>query len=48
MRELIGTCKDCGKEVYCENGFLNGTHEDGELLCFSCAEERNTDNTNQK
>ncbi|SHG92251.1 hypothetical protein [Ornithinibacillus halophilus] len=36
MRELIGTCQECEKDIYCENGFLNGVHEDGKLLCFEC------------
>jgi hypothetical protein len=38
MKELIGNCSNCHKEIYCENGFLNGVHEDGKLTCFPCAE----------
>ncbi|WP_277621528.1 hypothetical protein [Indiicoccus explosivorum] len=39
MRELIGTCVRCGKEVYCMDGFLNGVYIGKELLCFACADE---------
>lgn len=37
MRELIGKCSDCGKAVYCENGFFDGEQIDGKLLCNTCA-----------
>ncbi|MBM7553024.1 hypothetical protein [Thalassobacillus pellis] len=40
MRELVGTCTVCGKEIYCEDGFLNGEHLDNELYCFDCAAEK--------
>ncbi|HLR68045.1 MAG TPA: hypothetical protein VK105_13105 [Virgibacillus sp.] len=40
MRELIGTCQHCGKNVYCENGFFDGDQKDGALLCNYCAEEQ--------
>lgn len=39
MRELIGQCQSCGKNVYCENGFFDGAQLDGKLLCNDCAEE---------
>lgn len=29
MRELIGECESCGKNVYCENGFFNGVFQWG-------------------
>lgn len=39
MRERVGDCKQCGKEVYCNEGFLNGVVlEDRTLVCFDCAE----------
>ncbi|WP_281250327.1 hypothetical protein [Virgibacillus siamensis] len=38
MRELIGACQACGKNVYCENGFFDGEQIDGRLLCNDCAE----------
>ncbi|WP_197046678.1 hypothetical protein [Oceanobacillus salinisoli] len=40
MRELIGPCLKCGKNVYCENGFFEGAQVNGELLCNQCYEER--------
>ncbi|MBP1931183.1 hypothetical protein [Ammoniphilus resinae] len=36
MRELVGTCKDCGREVYCTDGFFNGVVEPEGVTCFSC------------
>ena len=39
MRELIGPCSNCGKDVYCRDGFLDGVYVDGELVCFDCQEE---------
>lgn len=38
--EVVGECTSCGKTVYCQAGFLQGIHENGQLLCFSCAEEQ--------
>ncbi|GIO25967.1 hypothetical protein J43TS3_05780 [Ornithinibacillus bavariensis] len=39
MKELVGKCAKCNKEIYCENGFLNGVHENGKLTCFKCTEQ---------
>ncbi|MGI2327844.1 hypothetical protein [Planococcus sp. YIM B11945] len=39
MRELIGPCSNCGKEVFCRDGFLEGVYIDGNLYCNACAEE---------
>jgi hypothetical protein len=39
MRELIGPCSNCGKDIFCLDGFLNGVYIDGELFCFDCSEE---------
>ncbi|WP_181833229.1 hypothetical protein [Bacillus taeanensis] len=37
MKELVGCCVSCGKEIYCQNGFLNGVIRDDQLLqCFPC------------
>ncbi|WP_010530347.1 hypothetical protein [Lentibacillus jeotgali] len=44
MRELIGECQQCGKNVYCENGFFDGVQENGKLLCNECADEKNRHN----
>ncbi|WP_170150252.1 hypothetical protein [Oceanobacillus halophilus] len=38
MRELIGLCHNCRKEVYCVNGFFDGVQEDGVLSCRSCSD----------
>ncbi len=39
MLELIGICSNCGKEIYCRDGFLDGVYIEGELFCFNCAEK---------
>jgi len=37
MRELVGTCKACQREIYCLDGFLNGVvTNDNEIYCFEC------------
>lgn len=37
MKELVGSCQVCGKEIFCMDGFLNGVHtKDGLVLCFEC------------
>jgi hypothetical protein len=39
MKELIGSCLSCSKEVFCLDGFFNGVHTDqNELYCFECYE----------
>ncbi|WP_169823963.1 hypothetical protein [Bacillus marinisedimentorum] len=39
MKEFVGKCDQCGKDIYCLEGFLNGVKDDsGKLLCFSCAD----------
>lgn len=40
MRELIGPCVSCGKNVYCEDGFFDGVQEAGKLLCNECASKQ--------
>jgi len=49
MKELVGTCKCCDKEVYCLGGFFNGVVSDNkEIYCFDCYEElMNTENNPQ-
>ncbi len=40
MREYIGTCSCCCKEIFCFDGFLNGVFtEDKKLICFDCEEK---------
>lgn len=36
MRELIGQCEICHKDIFCLNGFLNGVHKNNHLYCFEC------------
>jgi hypothetical protein len=41
LRELVGECQECKKEIYCENGFFNGiVKEDGKITCFDCEEKK--------
>jgi hypothetical protein len=41
MRELIGSCCVCGKQLYCLDGFFNGIYtENNKTICFDCSEER--------
>lgn len=38
MKELVGKCTSCQKDVYCRDGFLDGVlNDNGCLLCFHCA-----------
>lgn len=42
MEEFIGYCVECGKEVYCKGGFLEGViQENKSLLCMSCSKKIN-------
>jgi hypothetical protein len=36
MKELIGYCCLCNKEVYCLNGFFNGIVDKNQLFCNEC------------
>jgi hypothetical protein len=38
VKELVGYCENCKRQVFCLNGFLDGVNEQGKLLCFSCAD----------
>ncbi|MBM7648291.1 hypothetical protein JOC78_001233 [Bacillus ectoiniformans] len=40
MREFVGKCEKCQKDIYCLDGFLNGMKIEGALLCFECGEEK--------
>ncbi len=38
MKEHVGKCSLCEKEIYCLDGFLDGVvSEDRALYCFECA-----------
>lgn len=40
MQELVGYCISCNKQVFCQDGFINGVVlEDKTLLCFDCSEK---------
>lgn len=37
MQELVGQCKECKKQIFCKDGFINGiVLEDKSLICFDC------------
>ncbi|WP_310362674.1 hypothetical protein [Neobacillus drentensis] len=45
MKELIGSCKSCNKEIHCLDGFFNGIHtEEKEIYCFECYEKKDKEN----
>ncbi|MED3625043.1 hypothetical protein [Neobacillus thermocopriae] len=47
MKELIGTCHSCSKEIFCLEGFFNGVVTDEKrIYCFECYAtlKSNTDN----
>ena len=42
MREYIGLCSHCGNEVFCLDGFFNGTlTDDKNIVCFDCQSSQN-------
>ncbi|WP_187378578.1 hypothetical protein [Oceanobacillus jeddahense] len=47
MKEFIGTCIKCNKEIYCKDGFLDGVNEQGRLYCFTCSVERQREAENK-
>jgi hypothetical protein len=37
MKELVGYCTLCSKEIYCLDGFFNGVQsDDRKMYCFEC------------
>lgn len=37
MQELVGECKACKKQIFCNDGFINGVVlDDNTLICFEC------------
>jgi hypothetical protein len=37
MKELVGRCSCCGKELFCFDGFFNGVYtKDKKIICFDC------------
>jgi hypothetical protein len=48
MRELVGTCYICGKNLYCLDGFFNGLHtDDKKTVCYDCAKEHDKDSLSE-
>ncbi|WNB90626.1 hypothetical protein [Bacillus sp. NEB1478] len=40
MKELVGKCVRCEKELFCMDGFFQAEVSDsGETFCFTCVEE---------
>jgi hypothetical protein len=40
MKEKVGECMKCQKEIYCLDGFLNGVVLDnGDVVCFDCDDD---------
>lgn len=41
MNEYVSKCADCGKKLYCLDGFFNGVlTENNETLCLDCADNK--------
>lgn len=40
MKELVGYCTQCEREVFCVNGFLEGeVTEEQKVICFNCVQD---------
>jgi hypothetical protein len=40
MLELVGHCNKCKKQIFCNDGFINGVVlEDKSLICFDCSDQ---------
>jgi hypothetical protein len=40
-KELVGKCKICQKNIYCNSGFIEGiVLEDKTLICFKCTKKQ--------
>ncbi|GHH98240.1 hypothetical protein [Neobacillus kokaensis] len=47
MKELVGMCKCCGKEIFCLDGFFNGViTENKQTYCFDCHETSSNEEEN--
>jgi len=45
MKELVNICAICKRELYCIDGFFNGTFsEDHQPICFECANKEESVN----
>ncbi|MCZ8495440.1 MULTISPECIES: hypothetical protein [Priestia] len=48
MKEYVGICTVCQKNVYCLEGFLNGVVVEGKLVCFACEKEKRDTHKNER
>jgi hypothetical protein len=39
LKEYVGECQICGKEVYCLDGFIDGVVNKDGVICFSCVDK---------
>jgi hypothetical protein len=47
MKELVGVCSACNKEIFCLDGFFNGIQaDDKKIYCFLCYEGMNKEEEN--
>ena len=40
MKELVGSCLECGTNVFCHDGFINGVVTENGVICFACHEKK--------
>jgi hypothetical protein len=41
MKELVGSCYECGKNLYCLDGFFHGVYTDEQqTLCYDCSGQK--------
>lgn len=45
MRELVGSCSICKREIFCLDGFFSGVYtDDKKIICFDCNEKIESEN----
>lgn len=40
MKELVGSCVSCGRDLFCIDGFFEGFILDDKNLCINCYEKK--------
>ncbi|EIJ82224.1 hypothetical protein PB1_04810 [Bacillus methanolicus PB1] len=40
MEEFVGFCSECGKQIYCIDGFLNGVVSDDKKGCIAFSAQK--------
>ncbi|RJX41083.1 hypothetical protein D3P09_03495 [Paenibacillus pinisoli] len=44
LKEHVGYCQECRKEIFCRDGFLDGVvQEDTSIRCFDCSMPKQDD-----